>query len=61
VIAAGSGAAAQALLGKTVAVLGGAMYSQYRTVKVELCLPLPAGPAPPKARRASSTRSPPSA
>ena len=43
VIAAGSGAAAHALLGKTVAVLGGAMYSQYRTVKVELCLPLPAG------------------
>ena len=32
VIAAGAGAAAQALLGKTVAVLGGAMYSQYRTV-----------------------------
>ena len=43
VIAAGSGAPAQALLGKTVAVLGGAMYSQYRTVKGELCLPLPAG------------------
>jgi len=43
VIAAGSGGAAQALLGKTVAVLGGAMYSQYRTVKAELCLPLPAG------------------
>ncbi len=43
VIAAGSGAAAHALLGKTVAVLGGAMYTQYRTVKVELCLPLPAG------------------
>ena len=43
VIAAGSSAAAQALLGKTVAVLGGAMYSQYRTVKVELCLPLPTG------------------
>ena len=43
VLAAGSGAAAQALLGKTVAVLGGAMYSQFRTVKVELCLPLPAG------------------
>ena len=43
VIAAGSGPAAQALLGRTVAVLGGAMYSQYRTVKVELCLPLPAG------------------
>ena len=43
VIAAGSSPAAQALLGKTVAVLGGAMYSQYRTVKVDLCLPLPAG------------------
>ena len=43
VIAAGSGAAAQALLGKTVAVLGGAMYSQYRTVKAELCLALPPG------------------
>jgi NADPH2:quinone reductase len=43
VIAAGSGAAAQALLGKTVAALGGAMYSQYRTVKVGLCLPLPPG------------------
>ena len=43
VVAAGSGAAAQALLGQTVAVLGGAMYSQFRTVKVELCLPLPVG------------------
>jgi NADPH2:quinone reductase len=43
VVAAGSGSAAQALLGKTVAVLGGAMYSQFRTVKVELCLPLPTG------------------
>ncbi|MEO5843345.1 MAG: zinc-binding dehydrogenase [Caldimonas sp.] len=43
VIAAGSSPAAQALLGRTVAVLGGAMYSQLRTVKAELCLPLPAG------------------
>ena len=43
VLAAGSGSAAQALVGKTVAVLGGTMYSQFRTVKVELCLPLPAG------------------
>ena len=32
VVAAGSSPAAQALLGKTVAVLGGAMYSQYRCV-----------------------------
>jgi NADPH:quinone reductase-like Zn-dependent oxidoreductase len=43
VIAAGSGPLAQSLLGKTVAVLGGAMYSQFRTVKAELCLPLPPG------------------
>ncbi len=43
VVAAGESAAAQALLGKTVAVLGGAMYSQYRCVKVEQCLPLPEG------------------
>src|SRR5450755_1805226 len=33
VVAAGSSAAAQALLGRTVALLGGAMYSQYRCVK----------------------------
>jgi NADPH:quinone reductase-like Zn-dependent oxidoreductase len=33
VIAAGSDPAAQALLGKTVAILGGAMYAQYRTLK----------------------------
>ena len=40
---AGSSAAAQALMGKTVAVLGGAMYSQYRCVKVNQCLVLPDG------------------
>ena len=39
----GSGSAAQALLGKTVAVIAGAMYSQYRTVKADQCLPLPPG------------------
>ena len=43
VVKAGSGAAARALLGRTVAVLGGAMYSQYRTVKADQCLPLPGG------------------
>ncbi len=43
VVKAGSGEAARALLGRTVAVLGGAMYSQYRTVKADQCLPLPAG------------------
>jgi NADPH2:quinone reductase len=46
VVEAGSSAAAQALLGKTVAVLGGAMYSQYRCVPLEQCLPLPAGTTP---------------
>jgi NADPH2:quinone reductase len=34
VVAAGSSPAAQALLGKTVALLGGAMYAQYRAVPV---------------------------
>jgi NADPH2:quinone reductase len=43
VVAAGESAAAQALLGRTVAVLGGAMYSQYRTVPAAACLALPAG------------------
>jgi NADPH:quinone reductase len=43
VVAAGSSAAAQALLGKTVAVLGGAMYAQHRTIAAEQCLPLPEG------------------
>jgi NADPH:quinone reductase-like Zn-dependent oxidoreductase len=43
VIAAGSDPAAQALMGKTVAILGGAMYAQYRTLKAADVLPLPAG------------------
>ncbi len=43
VVAAGTSAAAQALLGKTVAVLAGAMYSQYRSVPAAQCLPLPVG------------------
>ena len=46
VVEAGSSGAAQVLLGRTVAVLGGAMYSQYRCVNVEQCLPLPAGTTP---------------
>jgi NADPH2:quinone reductase len=40
---AGSSAAAQAVIGNTVAVLGGAMYAQYRCVKVNQCLVLPEG------------------
>lgn len=43
VVAAGDDAAAQTLLGRTVAVLGGAMYGQYRTVRAADCLPLPPG------------------
>jgi NADPH:quinone reductase-like Zn-dependent oxidoreductase len=43
VIRTGSSEAAKALMGKTVSVIGGAMYSQYRTVKASDCLPLPAG------------------
>jgi NADPH:quinone reductase-like Zn-dependent oxidoreductase len=41
VVAAGASEAAQALLGRTVAVLGGAMYAQYRTLKATDCLLLP--------------------
>ena len=43
VIAAGSSEAAQALIGKTVSIAGGAMYSQYRVVDAGLCLVLPNG------------------
>ena len=43
VVAAGASPAAQALMGKRVAAIGGAMYAQYRAVKLDACLPLPAG------------------
>jgi len=46
VIAAGASGEAQALLGKTVALIGGAMYSQYRIMKAEQCLVLPEGTTP---------------
>ena len=46
VVGAGSSDAAQALIGRTVAVLGGAMYSQYRTLPITQCLPLPEGTTP---------------
>jgi NADPH:quinone reductase len=46
VIRAGSSKEAQALAGRTVAVAGGAMYSQYRTLKAAQCLALPAGTTP---------------
>src|SRR6202790_558013 len=46
VVKTGSSDAAKALMGKTVAMIGGAMYAQYRCLKASDCLPLPAGIAP---------------
>ncbi|SHM50436.1 zinc-binding dehydrogenase [Bradyrhizobium lablabi] len=43
VIKTGSSDAAKALMGKLVSVIGGAMYTQYRTVKARDVMPLPAG------------------
>jgi NADPH:quinone reductase-like Zn-dependent oxidoreductase len=43
VVAAGASAAAQALLGKTVSMIGGGMYTQYRLLKASDCQPLPTG------------------
>lgn len=43
VVAAGESPAAQALVGQTVAILGGAMYAQYRVMRASQCLRLPAG------------------
>jgi NADPH:quinone reductase-like Zn-dependent oxidoreductase len=43
VIQTGSSDAAKALMGKTVSMIGGAMYGQYRTLRVNECMPLPAG------------------
>lgn len=46
VVGAGSSPAAQALLGQTVAMVGGAMYAEYRCMKAEQCLVLPPGTTP---------------
>jgi NADPH2:quinone reductase len=46
VVEAGSSEAAQLLLGKTAALLGGAMYTQYRCIPVAQCLELPPGSTP---------------
>ena len=46
VVRAGSGAAAQALLGRTVAMFGGGTYAQYRNVQADRCLALPEGTRP---------------
>jgi NADPH:quinone reductase-like Zn-dependent oxidoreductase len=45
VIGTGSSDAAKALMGKTVAMIGGAMYAQYRVLKARDVLELPAGTA----------------
>ncbi len=46
VIKTGSSDAAKALMGKTVAMIGGAMYAQYRTMRTKEVLPLPDGITP---------------
>jgi NADPH:quinone reductase len=46
VATAGASAEAQALLGRTVAMLGGAMYAQFRKIKAADCLALPDGVTP---------------
>jgi NADPH2:quinone reductase len=46
VVTAGSSAEAQALRGRTVAIFGGAMYSQYRCIRASQCLVLPEGTTP---------------
>ena len=43
VVAAGEAPEAQALLGRLVAFVGGASYSQYRAVPVTTCIPMPDG------------------
>jgi NADPH:quinone reductase-like Zn-dependent oxidoreductase len=43
VIKTGSSDAAKALMGRTVSMIGGAMYAQYRTLRVNECMPLPSG------------------
>ena len=46
VVAAGADESAQALIGKTVGMIGGAMYSQYRCIPAKQALLLPDGTTP---------------
>ena len=46
VVRAGASPAAEALLGKTVAIVGGGMYTQYRCIKAAQCLVLPEATTP---------------
>lgn len=43
VVAAGDSEVAQALLGKTVAIVGGEMFAQYRVVNAFMAMPMPEG------------------
>ncbi len=43
VVAAGSSSRAQSMMGKMVAMIGGAMYAQYRCIKAADCMVLPDG------------------
>ena len=43
VVAAGESELAQSMLGKTVGILGGAMYTQFRALKAKQCLVMPDG------------------
>jgi NADPH:quinone reductase len=46
VVRVGTAPGAQGLLGKTVAIVGGGMYTQYRCIKAAQCLVLPPGTTP---------------
>lgn len=46
VVKAGDSPEAQALVGKTVALLGGEMYAEYRCLPVQMAMPLPDGTDP---------------
>ncbi|MBB5706072.1 zinc-binding dehydrogenase [Sphingopyxis panaciterrulae] len=46
VVKAGSSPEAQALLGKTVALIGGEMYAEYRCLPAQMCMELPGGTDP---------------
>jgi len=46
VVKAGASTPAQALMGKTVALFGGAMYAQFRAINATQCLVLPEGTTP---------------
>jgi NADPH2:quinone reductase len=46
VVAAGASEAAQALMGKTVALIGGEIYAEYRCLAAMACMVLPEGTAP---------------